>query len=206
MKKIKIAITGNIGSGKSSVAEIIEGMGYEVIKADDVSKDLYITNEKVKKRIIENFGNESYIDGKLNRSYLAEKVFSSEENIKKINEILHPPTISKINWLMKKALEKKDLVFTEAALIYEAEMDANYDYVLVVAADDEIRKGRIIKRDNTDETSFWGRDSKQIPQKEKIQLASFVIENNSSLDHLKNKTKFVINLIIQINFQNNLKR
>ncbi len=199
MKKLKIAITGNFGSGKSSVADIIEEKGYQVLKADDVSKELYITDEKVKKEIIEQFGTESYTDGKLNKAYLTEKVFSDEESVKKINSILHPPTIKKVNFLIKKALQKSDMVFTEAALIYEAQMDLHYDYVIAVAADNEIRKKRIFERDGADEETFNKRDSKQMPQEEKIKLASFVIENNSSLEILRHKVDFIIGLIRQIN-------
>ena len=199
MKKLKIAITGNIGSGKSAVAKIIEEKGYKVVKADDISKELYITDEKVKKEIIKQFGSESYIDGKLNKPYLAQKVFSNEDSLKKINSILHPPTIKKINSLIKKTLQQSDIVFTEAALIYEAQMDEHYDYILVVAADNEVRKKRIIERDGVDEGNFYKRDSKQIPQDEKTKLASFVIENNSSIEALRYKTDFIITLIKQIN-------
>ncbi|MGD8779369.1 MAG: dephospho-CoA kinase [Ignavibacteria bacterium] len=197
--KLKIAITGNIGSGKSTVAAFIEEKGYRVIKADDISKEFYVADENVKRKIIDNFGVKSYIDGKLNKSYLAEKVFSNEENLKRINSILHPPTIKKINLLMKKALQKCEMVFTEAALIYEAKMEQYYDYVIVVAADKEIRKERLSKRDGSYKDDFEKRDSKQIPQEEKVKLASFVVVNNSSLKILRSKIDFIINLIKQIN-------
>jgi len=104
-KKLKIAITGGIGSGKSSVSKIVESFGFPVIKADDVAKELMMKDESIKKKIIKTFGKESFTEKGINTKYLAENVFSSKDKVGKINSIIHPPTIKKIEEISKKLLK-----------------------------------------------------------------------------------------------------
>ena len=87
-KKLKIAITGGIGSGKSSVSKIIESLGFPVIKADDVAKELMLKNGSIKKKIIKLFGKESFTEKGINTKYLADNVFSNKEKVGKINSII----------------------------------------------------------------------------------------------------------------------
>src|SRR3989339_1155360 len=117
-KKLKIAITGGIGSGKSSVSKIIESFGFPVIKADDLAKELMLKDESVKKKIIKTFGKESFTEKGINTKYLAENVFNSKDKVDKINSIIHPVTIRKIEVISKELFEKHDLVFVESALVY----------------------------------------------------------------------------------------
>src|SRR5690606_16027908 len=122
-KKLKIAITGNIGSGKSSFAQFIQNKGYPVIYADIVSKVLLSKDDDIRKKIIREFGKEAYLNGEPDKDFLARKVFSSPENVIKINSILHPAVKKKILKLTDQYFEFNDIVFTEAALIYEADME-----------------------------------------------------------------------------------
>ena len=105
MKKLKIAVTGNIGSGKSSFCKFIEEMNYSVIKADEIAKDLIANDEKVKKEIIKYFGELAYNGKAINKKYLAEKVFSDQSNLNKINSIVHPLVIEKVNAMMSEKLK-----------------------------------------------------------------------------------------------------
>ena len=144
--KLKIGITGGIGSGKSTVSNLFEEAGYFVIRADDLAKDILISDPEVKKNVIDAFGDEVYKDDSLNKEFLAAKVFSNEENVEKINSIVHPPTIKQILHLITEELEKKDLVFVEAALILESSLDVILDYVLLVTAENDIRINRVLEK------------------------------------------------------------
>jgi len=144
---VKIGITGGIGSGKSQVSKLIENSGYVVLNADDIAKQIMIDDESVRELIILEFGENSYNNEELNRSYLATKAFSSVENVAILNSIVHPPMVEKINELMENELIKHKIVFVEAALIYEAEVDSILDYVLLITSDENSRIERIKNRD-----------------------------------------------------------
>ena len=189
---MKIGITGGIGSGKSSVSKIIESKGYVVLNADDIAKQIMIEDESVRELIISEFGENSYINDELNRSYLASKAFLSVESVSILNSIVHPPMVEKINELMDEELKKSKIVFVEAALIYEAEIDEILDYVLLVTSDENYRIERIKKRDNLSEIETRKRMQFQMPENEKENLADFTIKNNSSIMDLEMKTKMFL--------------
>jgi len=189
---VKIGITGGIGSGKSSVSKIIESKGYVVLNADDIAKQIMIEDESVRELIISEFGENSYINDELNRSYLASKAFLSVESVSILNSIVHPPMVEKINELMDEELKKSKIVFVEAALIYEAEIDEILDYVLLVTSDENYRIERIKKRDNLSEIETRKRMQFQMPENEKENLADFTIKNNSSIMDLEMKTKMFL--------------
>jgi len=194
-KKLKVAITGGIGSGKSSVCEIIHSKGYPVIYADDISKEILSTDKSVQDKIVTEFGKESFHNNLPNTKYLAEKVFSDPKKINRINSILHPPTIEKIKNLMEKKLSKSEMVFIEAALIYEAEMEDMFDYIIVVAAPEETRISRTIESKGIDRSETLKRIENQMPEEKKKKLADFVIENDGTIDQLKIKTDFILSIL-----------
>ncbi len=194
-KKLKVAITGSIGSGKSLFCKYLEKCKYNVISADDTAKEILSSNEIVKKKIIREFGEESYLKGELNKIFLAEKVFSNPENVEKINSIVHPETIKKIGNMMDKILLKEKIVFVEAALIYEANMEELFDYVVLITANEQIRKERKIKNSNFTEEEFIKRNLNQIKDVEKKKRADFVFENNEGINELKQKADFLLNIL-----------
>ena len=96
LKYMKIAITGNIGSGKSTFARFAEKAGFPVLKADDISKNILETDEKVQALVIKEFGDNSFIDGKPNKNFLAKEVFSDPIKLQKLESILHPRVIKSL--------------------------------------------------------------------------------------------------------------
>jgi len=195
IRKIKVGITGSIGSGKSTFSNFIADKGYPVIKVDELSKQLLVEDKKLKDKIIKEFGEESYTGNKVNRKYLADKVFSKPDNVDLINSIVHPVVIKKTESDIEKLLETNDLVFAEAALIYEADMEKIFDYIVLVTADEKIRMNRKIKYDNYTEEQFLKRNENQIPDEEKKKRADFVFENNGNINEFKIKTDLFINII-----------
>ena len=194
-KKLKIAITGGIGSGKSSVSKIVESLGFPVIKADDLAKELMLKDDSIKKKIIKTFGKESFTENGINTKYLADNIFINKEKVGKINSIIHPPTIKKIEEISQKLFEKHNLVFVESALVYEAKIQKLFNYVILIYAEEEIRISRKMENDTMKKIDIEKRMSFQIPDEKKTDRAHFVIDNNSTKEELESRTKFVIELL-----------
>jgi dephospho-CoA kinase len=195
MKKLKVAVTGNIGSGKSSFCKYLEEMNYSVIKADEIAKDLLANDENVKREIIKHFGYEAYQGKEINKKFLADKIFSNQTNLNKINSIIHPPVIKKVIDLMNDKLQTSDVVFHEAALIYEADIEHLFDIVVLIAADSKIRMERKKLHDNFSEEEFLKRELNQIPEEEKKKRADFVFTNDGTLEELKTKAELFIKIL-----------
>ncbi|WP_194972788.1 dephospho-CoA kinase [Aquiflexum lacus] len=172
-----VGLTGGIGSGKSTVAKIFSILGIAIYYADDRAKWLMAYDVELKNQILTHFGDKSYTeDGKLNRSYLAETVFSNEEKVKTINSLVHPA--------VKKDFEKwaaqqiSPYVLKEAALLFETGSFKDLDKTINVSAPLKIRITRVLLRDpHRTEKQVNDIIDKQIPDEEKNQRADYVIKN-----------------------------
>jgi dephospho-CoA kinase len=175
---ITIGITGGIGSGKTYVCRIIEAMGHPVFYSDIVAKDLLTNNDEVIRQITECFGPSAYSNGNLNKSFIASKIFQNENLRASINNIVHPAVRKAFSdWSEN---QESNLVFNEAAILFETDSYKNFDYTILITASDNIRISRIKKRDNLSEEEIQKRLDAQWDDKKKIPLASFVINNNES--------------------------
>jgi dephospho-CoA kinase len=188
---MKIAITGNIGSGKSTFTSFAEEAGFPVLRADDISKSILDTDEKVRALVIKEFGDQSYKDGKPNKNFLAKEVFSDPIKLRKLESILHPRVLKSIDKSVKDFLKTNRVVFVEAALIYEADIEERFDYVILISAERNNRFKRKIESGITEE-DFCKRESNQIPEEEKKKRADFVFSNDSSVDDLKMKFNLLL--------------
>lgn len=197
MKKTKIAITGNIGVGKSAVAEYLRKKGHTVLDADAIAKDLYL-KPNIRKTVIETFGKETYKDDKPDYQYIGKLVFGDDEKLHLLNSIIHPFMIRAIQREMDSVLQNQNVVFTEAALIYEASMEEMFDYVVLVTAPDELKIKRTMQRNGITEEEVKNRLEKQISEDIKKTHADFVIGNNSDMESLYKKCDFIFKLALQI--------
>lgn len=186
-KKLKIGITGGLGSGKTSASRFLITLGYPVFFADDIAKSLMVNDPLLVARITEEFGIESYKEGSLNTSYLGQKVFSTPELVQKLNSIVHPVVVLNSTRIMQEALVSSDIVFYEAALLMEAGMMERFDFILLITADEEIRVERGIKRGGITGDEIRRRIKSQLSEPDKIKKSHFVIENNSTLENLHTK-------------------
>ncbi len=174
---LKVGITGGIGSGKSFVAKIFATMGIPVYNSDIRAKELMHSNLELKQGIIELFGEEAYVNDKLNRPYIAKIVFGDKAILQKLNNLVHPAVaIDTYQWFQAQAHQPYAL--KEAALIFETNTHTLLDKIICVTAPDELRIQRVIERDNTDEAAVKSRMNKQIPQSEKAERSDFVINND----------------------------
>lgn len=179
----KIGITGGIGSGKSVVGQILEAMHFPVYYSDQQSKILVETDHVIREELMKLLGTEVYLDGKLNRPFLTQKLFSNDELRLKINQIIHPKVRSAFGkWTEK---QTSSLVFNEAAILFETGAYQTMDYNILVTAPLELKIARVMKRDNVQIKEVEERISKQWSDEEKIPLADFVIVNDDVMPLLK---------------------
>ncbi len=197
-EKIKIGITGGIGGGKSTVAEIFRKNGVTVFDADQIAKDIMENDEEVKKGLIELLGEEIYKDGKLNTELMAEKIFNDKELKKQVEEVVHPPVIAELGLLMESELMNNNIVAVESALLFESKMARLFDYIFAVTAEEDIRIQRVVERDGISEEEVKKRIAMQMPENEKAGKSDFVFENNGDLVQLVENVVFILNLIKRI--------
>lgn len=181
----RIGITGGIGSGKTTACKLFETLGIPVYYADERAKWLMNNDPELRQQLIETFGTETYQeDGTLNRPYLAQLVFNDQNQLNKLNGIVHPAVRTDgILWDEK----HQDTPYTlrEAALLYESGIYQLLDQIICVTAPEDIRIARVIARDNTTAEAVKARINKQWPEEKKVALADFIIQNdgNNSLIH-----------------------
>lgn len=189
-KKFKVAVTGNIGSGKSEFCRIAEKYGFVVIRADELSKELLSTNQTVKKKVSSLFGSQSYKNGESDYKYLSDIVFKDSQKLRELESILHPLVIKKLKQLTDETLKHNNFVFIESALVYEADIEDLFDYVVLITAPREIRMHRKVQGSFT-KNDFMSREQNQIPDNEKKKRADFIFVNDKSVAELEQFFKIV---------------
>ncbi|MBX9780250.1 MAG: dephospho-CoA kinase [Chitinophagaceae bacterium] len=171
-----IGLTGGIGSGKSVVAEIFRKLDIPVLDADKLARSIMEHDEIVQKAVIKAFGEESYLDGELNRAFLAKIVFRDPYQLQVLNSITHPRTIAAgFEWAKK---QNAPYVVKEAALFFESGSAEGIDKMIGVTAPKALRIQRVMKRDNIDREDVLERMSRQIDDKIKMRLCDWVIVND----------------------------
>lgn len=180
VKKLKIGLTGGIGSGKSTVAKIFDTIGIPVFDADTVAKQLMNSNEAIRAQLLQQFGKDTYIDGQLNRPYLSNIVFKDKYKLELLNAIVHPVTIAAAHqWFDR---QTTCYAVKEAALLFESGTAGDLDFVIGVYSPPNIRIARVVKRDNTTADAVKGRMLNQMDENIKMRLCDRVIINDE--EHL----------------------
>lgn len=175
---IAIGITGGIGSGKSIVTKAFNVLGYPVFYSDNVAKEILATDPQVINEVTKLLGEEAYQKGKVNRDFIATKIFNDQALKEKINRIIHPKVRKRFHQLVEDA--GNQIVFNEAAILFETGAYKNFDHTICVVADLTTRIERIKKRDGISEDAIQARINNQWPDEKKIALADFVIYNNNN--------------------------
>lgn len=173
---LRIGLTGGIGSGKSTVARIFKLMGIPVFDADSAAKTIMNEDEALKKEMVQHFGKKTYINGMLDRNYLASMVFENERNLATLNALVHPAVFRAAEAWMQQ--QNTAYVIKEAALIFESGSQEELDIVIGVYAPKHLRIQRTMQRDHSSRESVIQRMNNQINEEMKMKLCDFVICND----------------------------
>ena len=182
----KIAITGGIASGKTTVCRVFQELGACVVYADDIAHELLTPSTEVGQRVIKVFGQTILKQGKIDRRALAELAFQNSESLNQLEKILHPAIVRRIEELYREA--RKTGTYTsfvvEIPLLYEIKQESFYDKVIAVLADEELCRKRFTESGFSSD-DYDRRMRRHLSPKQKSAKADFVIHNNKTLDHLR---------------------
>lgn len=174
---LKLAITGNMGSGKSVVSRMLEIMGIPVYDCDSRAKALMQHDALMVKALKRMFGEECYnSDGSLNRPWLAAQIFTDKENVARVNALVHPRV--KEDFLLWAESVGSDIVAVESAILYESGMAETVDKVLLVWADKETAVQRVMRRGGLAREQVLSRLQNQMPVDELLLLSDYAVRND----------------------------
>lgn len=188
-----VGLTGGIGSGKTTIAKQFESLGIPIYIADKEAKALMNRSKVIRRKLIQLFGDKAYLDNKLNRPYLASKIFNDKDLLVKMNAIVHPKVASHFKRWLKK--QNAPYVIKEAAIIFENNLEYQYNYIITVIADENLRIERVIERDNSSKEKIKAIISNQLSDEEKIKRSDFVIKNidlNEAITQVKKIHKTIL--------------
>ena len=171
----KVGITGGIGSGKSTVCDMLSGYGIAVYVANDRAKELMTESEQLRSALVAAFGEATYDGGKLNRAYLAESVFSNTEALARLNAIVHPAVMADFDrWAEE---QEGEYVVLESAILFEAGLDDRVDTTVAVMAPKDIRLQRAMQRDGATREQIERRMDNQLSDDRRCTLSKYAIVN-----------------------------
>ncbi|HVG42149.1 MAG TPA: dephospho-CoA kinase [Chitinophagaceae bacterium] len=173
---LKIGLTGGIGSGKTTVAQLFSLLDIPVYNADAASKRLYVTDKELIASLKNAFGESIYTNDVLNKQQLSAIVFNDQQKLELLNSLVHPPTIKDAKDWMER--QSSPFIIKEAALIFESGSAEGLDYVIGVSAPKHIRLQRVMQRENVTREEVVLRMNRQINEDIKMKLCDFIIINN----------------------------
>lgn len=190
---IKIAIVGNIASGKSQVEKILIEKGLKVIDSDRINHEILENDIDTISKIKLAFNEIDVLeDEKISREKLGKIVFSDSLQKQKLEAILHSKIFENIQKFFDENVSEK-MVFVSVPLLFETKQEKIFDKIIFVSADEKIRLKRLIERNNYTEEYAIRRINSQSNEQEKIKKSDFVIYNNSDLEALKVQIDSILN-------------
>ena len=206
MKKVVIGLTGGIGTGKSTVSQILKEKKFSVIDLDIISHEV-IKFPKVVEKIVENFGKEvleynntgNWI---VSREKLGRVIFGNREKRLILNSVMHPEILRIMREKILECKKENKIIFVEIQLLFEVQWEKEFDYILLVSAEKETQIKRILARDNRSKEEALSIINSQMSLDEKKKRSDYVIENDGNIQDLEKK---VDDFLKKIEFENILK-
>lgn len=204
---ITVGVTGGIGSGKSTVCRMWAKWGAYVINADDLAKQVMVSDPEIKKQLVDTFGETTFLDdGELNRPFLASEAFE-KGRVKELNEIVHPKLPDAAMKKMKEAEQAGYEVFVyEAALLLENIEHGDMDCIVLVLADEAQRIERVRQRDNSSVSEIKKRMDKQRDFEKATGKVDYIIRNNGTPEELEKKAKVIYQNFLSCSRKNKMSK
>ena len=179
---MRVGLTGGIGSGKSTVVEMLADMGAAVVDADEIARRVVASGSSVLARLAEKFGSDILLeDGTLDRALLAERAFDDERGTRRLNEITHPAIREQAERDISRAEQTSEIVVYEMPLLVESGQVSLVDVVVVVDVPESVQIDRAVRR-GMDETDVRQRMLRQASREQRLEAADAVIDNSGSHD------------------------
>lgn len=192
MPALIVGLTGSMGSGKTAAGNFFKELGAEVLEADQICRDLVQPNMPAWKEIVQNFGEDILNpDQTLNRGKLGAMVFSDDRKKKTLEGILHPKVFAEETKRFEILKNKNPaaILIVDAPMLIESGNHEKMDRVVVVASDEKTQIERLAGKNRWSREEISRRIAKQMPLKEKIEKADYIINNNGALEHLRSQVK-----------------
>lgn len=174
-----IALTGGIGSGKTTIAKLFETMGCLIYYSDEKAKELYYDTE-IKKRVIQLLGSDAYsASGSLNSTFIAGIIFKDKTKLESLNAIIHPALEKDFEIFIKQQSPDR-IIIKESALIFETDSYEKFKTIILVTAPLEQKIKRVMQRNRMPRENVEKRMSAQWTDEQKIPLANYIISNNDT--------------------------
>jgi len=196
---LRVALTGGIGTGKSTASKIFNKLGAFIFDADKEAKNILKNNETIQSELIAEFGTDIMSgDEKIDNNKLARIAFQDQDHQLRLNSIIHPYVFQEIDKNFDDVLEKGtyDIFVVDAALIYESGADTHMDYVIVITALLKVRMERALQRETLIRDEILKRMDLQWSEEEKIALSDFVIHNDGTEEELRVSVTDIYNQLV----------
>jgi dephospho-CoA kinase len=199
LKLRKVAVTGGIATGKSTVCQIFQELGAYTVSADQITHQLLSSDRVLIQQIVSLLGDTVLSEGLIDRNKVAQVVFRSPVFLRELEKLIHPLVKAEIERQWHQAAQQKDcfLFVVEMPLLFEVGWEAWYDATVAVTASQEQSLRRFCAAAQRTEAEYFQRMSRLLPNDEKAKRATYVIENNEDLEELKKKVKFLYQLLTQ---------
>ena len=195
-----VGLTGGIGSGKTTIANLFAlHFSIPIYIADTKAKELVANNKQLQQEIVALLGEEAFVEGRYNTSFVAQEVFSNKEKLDKLNAIIHPYVQQ--DFLQWKQSQQALYVIKEAAILFESGSYRDCDFIIMVTAPLEERIKRVMLRDKIDRETVEKRIKNQWNDEKKIELSTFVIENRE-IDKNLDKIEIIHSKIVKMTAEN----
>lgn len=185
-----IGITGSIACGKSLVSNYLQEKGYTIIDADKIGH-MALENDEVKKQLVNKFGKSILKDNEVNRVTLGKLVFENNENLKELNNIIHPQIRKNISEQIQ-VYKNEKLVFVDVPLLFEAKFDDLVEKIIVISLDEKIQLERLMNRNSLSKEEALQRIKSQIPVREKEKLGDYVVDNSFTQENTYNQVDRIL--------------
>jgi dephospho-CoA kinase len=197
LKLLKIAITGGVASGKTSVCKFFQELGAFVVDTDKITHEILAPDSNLGKKIIQEFGSEVLKNGIFDRQIIAKKVFENSKLLQFLEELVHPAVFCRVKEFYTEACKKNKYTFfvVEVPLLFEIQGESFYDYVVTVIADETLSRERFQKKGFLN-IEYDRRMKRQLSPNQKAKKSNYIFKNNGSLAELQ-KQVIALNQILQ---------